>query len=99
MKFALGSNVVLNLRGKEMRASVVKDAGGGDFIIKTAGGAILAVSGDDMTAVEPTPEPTPEPTYTFEELDAMLKPDIVAIAKEMGVDHKGTKADIIERLV
>ena len=40
-----------------------------------------------------TAPPEPDPDY-----DALLKVDVVEIARERGVDTSGTKADIVARL-
>lgn len=51
----------------------------------------------------PEPEPQPElaesPDALPADLDALRKPELIALAEQHGLDSSGTKAEIIARLL
>lgn len=51
----------------------------------------------DNEVVEP--ETVEEGTYTKSELEGKLKPEVVEIADELGLNKKGTKAEVIDRIL
>jgi hypothetical protein len=66
------------------------------LVWRTSGRDLTEVRRPSTVVVTPT-EPA-DTTVVEPDLEALKKPELVALAEERGVDASGTKADIIDRL-
>ena len=98
------ANAAKRMKEKKARqlAALLKAKGGVEEpVVEEKVDEVVEVDAGTVTSVDVVDEPVDAPTdeYTEDELNAMLKSELVDIAEELGLDEDGTKAELIERIL